>query len=139
MEENRNKIKRKVYVYTAWLVCGLVLVALAVSGVVEGEFFAPFGIAWSALSLARIIRYTRLLKDQNSLNEYLMFENDERNLMIKHRAISYASYVFIFISLGVIIASEFLGYYTIAATIASMICIYVIIYTIAVIILRRTY
>ena len=122
-----------------WIVLGAVLVVLTVTEVLDSSIYSGMGGALMAVGTLQVIRAVKYRKDSEYREKVDTELGDERNRFLRMKSWSWAGYFTILIEgIGVIIAMV-LGERTIQLVLSYSVCLVLVIYWIAYVILSKKY
>lgn len=129
---------RKLIWYFVMLFIGLSLIVLAALGYIE-NYFSGFGSGLSSVAIVKIVLAIKYRKDEEYAKKKDLSENDERNIFISNKAKSWSFFltILIFAILTVVLMSLGYEYYSLICSFE--VCLMLIIYFIAYLILRKKY
>lgn len=122
-----------------WVVAGIVLTVLTVSGTLDSTLFSGMGgglVAVGALQVARNLKYRRDPAYREKVDVEL---KDERNSYLRMKSWSWAGYVVVLVEgIGVIVAM-FLGQRTVQNVLSYSVCLIIFVYWLSYLILSKKY
>ena len=122
-----------------WIVLGAVLVVLTVTEVLDSSIYSGMGGALMAVGTLQVIRAVKYRKDSEYREKVDTELGDERNRFLRMKSWSWAGYFTILIEgIGVIIAMV-LGERTVQFVLSYSVCMVLVIYWIAYVILSKKY
>ena len=122
-----------------WIVLGAVLVVLTVTEVLDSSIYSGMGGALMAVGTLQLIRAVKYRKDSEYKEKVDTELGDERNRFLRMKSWSWAGYFTILIEgIGVIIAMV-LGERTVQLVLSYSVCLVLVIYWIAYVILSKKY
>lgn len=122
-----------------WIVLGAVLVVLTVTEVLDSSIYSGMGGALMAVGTLQLIRAVKYRKDSEYKEKVDTELGDERNRFLRMKSWSWAGYFTILIEgIGAIIAMA-LGERTVQLVLSYSICLVLVIYWIAYVILSKKY
>ena len=122
-----------------WIVLGAVLVVLTVTEVLDSSIYSGMGGALMAVGTLQVIRAVKYRKDSEYREKVDTELGDERNRFLRMKSWSWAGYFTILIEgIGAIIAMV-LGERTIQLVLSYSVCLVLVIYWIAYVILSKKY
>ena len=122
-----------------WIVLGAVLVVLTVTEVLDSSIYSGMGGALMAVGTLQLIRAVKYRKDSEYKEKVDTELGDERNRFLRMKSWSWAGYLTILIEgIGVIIAMV-LGERTVQLVLSYSVCLVLVIYWIAYVILSKKY
>ena len=122
-----------------WIVLGAVLVVLTVTEVLDSSIYSGMGGALMAVGTLQLIRAIKYRKDSEYREKVDTELGDERNRFLRMKSWSWAGYLTILIEgIGAIIAM-ILGERTVQLVLSYSVCLVLVIYWIAYVILSKKY
>ena len=122
-----------------WIVLGAVLVVLTVTEVLDSSIYSGMGGALMAVGTLQLIRAVKYRKDSEYREKVDTELGDERNRFLRMKSWSWAGYFTILIEgIGAIIAMA-LGERTVQLVLSYSVCLVLVIYWIAYVILSKKY
>ena len=122
-----------------WIVLGAVLVVLTVTEVLDSSIYSGMGGALMAVGTLQLIRALKYRKDSEYKEKVDTELGDERNRFLRMKSWSWAGYFTILIEgIGAIIAMV-LGERTVQLVLSYSVCLVLVIYWIAYVILSKKY
>ena len=122
-----------------WIVLGAVLVVLTVTEVLDSSIYSGMGGALMAVGTLQLIRAVKYRKDSEYKEKVDTELGDERNRFLRMKSWSWAGYFTILIEgIGAIIAMV-LGERTIQLVLSYSVCLVLVIYWVAYVILSKKY
>lgn len=122
-----------------WIVLGAVLVVLTVTEVLDSSIYSGMGGALMAVGTLQLIRAVKYRKDSEYKEKVDTELGDERNRFLRMKSWSWAGYLTILIEgIGAIIAMA-LGERTVQLVLSYSVCLVLVIYWIAYVILSKKY
>lgn len=120
------------------IVLGLSLFICALAGLLD-EFWSGMGAALTAVGVLQFVRHIKYKTDAEYKENVDIQANDERNKYISMKAWSWAGYIFVLIAAAAAIASKILGQDTLTSLFCGTICLILVLYWLAYLVLRRKY
>ena len=122
-----------------WIVLGAVLVVLTVTEVLDSSIYSGMGGALMAVGTLQLIRAVKYRKDSEYKEKVDTELGDERNRFLRMKSWSWAGYFTILIEgIGAIIAMV-LGERTVQLVLSYSVCLVLVIYWVAYVILSKKY
>ena len=122
-----------------WIVLGAVLVVLTVTEVLDSSIYSGMGGALMAVGTLQLIRAIKYRKDSEYKEKVDTELGDERNRFLRMKSWSWAGYFTILIEgIGAIIAMA-LGERTVQLVLSYSVCLVLVIYWVAYVILSKKY
>ena len=122
-----------------WIVLGAVLVVLTVTEVLDSSIYSGMGGALMAVGTLQLIRAVKYRKDSEYREKVDTELGDERNRFLRMKSWSWAGYLTILIEgIGAIIAM-ILGERTVQLVLSYSVCLVLVIYWVAYVILSKKY
>ena len=131
------KNKRTLY-YTGLLVIGLILISLGYAGKVDA-FWNGMGSALVIVSALRLLKSYRLSKNDAYREKKEIEASDERNQYIRIKAWSWTGYFFIIISGLATIIFKLVGQDLLSQATSGAVCLMLILYWVAFLVLQKKY
>lgn len=131
----KKRLQLQIVIYSILMAAGIVFAVLRLSGFIDMEdtramsVFDGFSSCYIIVGLVRIVKNTRIIKNEKRLKGYEIAIKDERNIAIQRRALVSAVYVSVWIGLIVGMILLFFNY-TAAVTILYSICFLLISYVV---------
>ena len=136
----RKNLKKRLYIAIAYMVTGCILTAIAFLTQTNNHFIPAFGIGLMVNSVLRLLQYRRITKDETTVKQQQVAEQDERNRMLMERAKSWAFGFYIILTGNVLIILALLGIQdTLVQFISYSICLLALLYWICYHILKQKY
>ena len=135
--EFKNKLKFRLYLAIAYIVAGVTMIVVFNTIKNGNEFFSAYGLALVVIGFARIRRYCRITKNEETVRKQEILETDERNVAIVNKARSTAFYVFVLLLSLVIVVLQFLNLRVYVQVLAGVLCTLLVIYWICYLIIRK--
>ena len=122
-----------------WVVLGAVLLELSITGILDSSMYAGMGgalIAVGALQIARNIRYRTDVEYKEKID---VETKDERNRFLRMKSWSWAGYMVVLIEgIGAVI-SMILGQETVQLVLSYSVCLILLVYWAAYLVLSKKY
>ena len=132
------KNRRNFFFYGFYILLGVRLVALGVAEVID-EFWGGRGGGLLGVGLVRLIWMLRMHKDETYREKVETEIKDERNAFIRNKAWAWAGYLFILIAAVAVIVLKGVGQELLSMVAGGALCLMLILYWDAYLILRRKY
>ena len=133
----KKKLKLRLYTAIIYIVLGIAMIMGAIVIKTDNTFISSFGFALAVIGVARIRNYFIITKSEESIKKQMIAETDERNIAISNNAKSIAFTIYtILLCTGVILLS-FFDMHDAVQWIAYSVCLLVLIYWIAYLIIRK--
>lgn len=132
------KSGRRALLSGIYLVLGVILFILSSAGVVD-EFWNGMGCGLIAVSILQMVRLFRFHKDDTYREKVEIEMTDERNRFIRGKAWSWAGYLFILVSGISVIVLKIAGQDLLSMAASCAVCLMLILYWAAYLILRKKY
>ena len=137
--EFKKKMKQRLVIAVSYILLGLALVIADILKGFGNYFFFSFGFALVLMGIARLFRYRKITKNDQTLRKQELAESDERIRMIAERARSWAfSYSLMGAGIVVIVLSV-MGKHDEALPFAWHVCGMCILYWLCFTIIRKKY
>lgn len=134
-----KRLKIRFYMNAGFILIGAAGMAMKFAGLITGEIIPMLGLAVLIIGFIRLIRYKRITSDKESFSRQRIVENDERNIMICTKARSTAAVICIFIFFAAIIFMDLINFDIAARIISYIICVYLIVYIVSYLVIKRRY
>ncbi|MBR3785170.1 MAG: DUF2178 domain-containing protein [Firmicutes bacterium] len=121
-----------------WLIAGAALIALAFAGKVD-EFWNSFGFALAIVGALQLLRFHRFQKNPAYREKMEIAESDERNHFIRNKAWAWAGYIFVLTMAVAVIVFRLMGYDQLSFFASMTVCLMLVLYWGAYMILQRKY
>ena len=131
-------MNRRMLLYVIYILLGGILVGLGYAEVVE-EFWSGMGGALLAVGVLRMARAYRFCKDESYREAMEVEAADERNRFIRNKAWAWAGYLFIVIAAVAAIAFRVAGQEMLSLAASYAVCLVVLLYWGAYLVLRKKY
>ncbi|MBR3641613.1 MAG: hypothetical protein IKN53_06260 [Oscillibacter sp.] len=135
MYYNNKKLALSIF----WVVLGAVLTALSVAEVLESSPYAGMGGALIAIGALQIARNLKYRKDAAYREKIDVEFGDERNAFLRMKSWAWAGYAVVLIEgIGSVVA-KLLGQETVQLVLAYSVCLLILAYWLAYLVLKRKY
>ena len=131
-------MKQNTFWAILWLIIGVTLVALSAVAQLDG-FWSGMGTALLVIGACRLFRDHRLNKSAQYREKMEIYETDERLHFIRAKAWSWAGYLFILIAALAIIVLKLLGLDLYATVASGAMCLMLVLYWGAYLVLHKKY
>lgn len=121
-----------------WVVLGAVLIYLGFQGIVD-SYWNGVGTGLFCIGLLQILRFYRFQKNEVYREQIEIAESDERNHFIRGKAWAWAGYLFILIAGVGAIVFKIAGQELLSLAASYAVCLIMILYWIAYMILKKKY
>ncbi|MCR4673045.1 MAG: hypothetical protein K5637_07410 [Lachnospiraceae bacterium] len=122
-----------------WVILGVVLVVLCVTEVLDSNIYSGMGGALIGVGILQIIRNLKYRKDPEYREKINTEAGDERNSFIRNKSWAWTGYIVIIVqAVGVVIAVV-LGQHAIQMVLSGCVCLELVVYWIAYLVLSRKY
>lgn len=121
-----------------WIVIGVILVGLGFAGKVD-SFWNGMGSALLVVGTLQLLRYHRFNRNEAYREKMEVEMNDERNHFIRNKAWAWAGYIFILIGAVSVIVLKLLGQDLLSTAASMAVCLMLVLYWGAYMILKRKY
>lgn len=128
----------RMYFSIAWVIIGLVLIALSFAGKVD-EFWNGMGFGMAIIGVLQLLRTHRFMKNEKYREAVEIAESDERNHFIRSKAWAWAGYLFVIIVGVSVVIFKIAGLDLLAHAACIAVCLLMVLYWIAYHILKRKY
>lgn len=132
------KNDKRVIMSVIWVLVGTVLIGLAFAGKVD-SFWNGMGSGLFAIGILQLLRFYRFNKNQAYREKMEIAVSDERNHFIRSRAWAWAGYLYIVIVGCSIIVLRVIGQELLSMAAAFSVCLVLILYSGAYLVLRKKY
>ena len=130
--------KRRVMISLFWVLTGLVLTVLGMTGVID-SYWCGMGGGLIGAGAVQTYRFYRYHKDAEYREEIDIQNQDERNHFISGKAWSWAGYLFVIINGVAVVALRLMGYEEQSMWAACSVCLIMVLYWLCWLWLRRKY
>ena len=131
-------MKRRMIPLIIYMILGLVLFGLGFAGIID-EFWSGMGGGLLAVGLMRTVQLIRLKKDESYREKTETEIKDERNCFIRNKAWAWAGYLFILIAAVAVIVLKLAGQELLCMAAGWAVCLLLVLYWVAYLILKRKY
>ncbi len=123
-----------------YIICIVIGVVLFVLGAVtDDSFWTGMGSALVVVGILRMVGLFRLKKNEEYREQVEIEASDERNQFIRDKASAWSGYLFIIIASVCTIVFKVIGQDLLSMASSIAVCLYVLIYWVAFIIIRKKY
>ena len=122
-----------------WIVLGIVLMVLTISGVVDNSVYSAMGGAFIAVGVIQVVRHIKYRTNSEYKEKIDTEVNDERNRFIRMKSWSWSGYITIMVEFIAIIIAMIAKEYTIQRILSYSVCLIIIVYLISYVVLSRKY
>ena len=131
--------KRKMAVSIVWIIIGITLLVLELTGVSDNSIYSGMGGGLLGVGIMQVVRNVKYHSNQEYKEKIDIEYSDERNKYIRMKAWSWAGYLFIFVS-AIVSIVLFLAEMTQYGQIVSYcMCAVLVLYWVSYIALQRKY
>lgn len=135
MYYNNKKLALSIF----WMIAGVTLIVLSVTEVLTDSVYAGMGGALTAVGAMQVLRNLKYRRDAEYREKLDVELNDERNRYIRMKSWSWAGYVAILVEgVGSVVAMA-AGEHTIQLMLWYSVCLLLVTYWVAYLILSRKY
>ena len=135
MYYNNKKLAMSIF----WIVVGVALMALSISGALDDTVYAGMGGALTAVGVLQVLRNLKYRRDGEYREKIDTEYSDERNRYLRMKSWSWAGYVAILVEgVGAVVAMA-AGERTIQLMLSYSVCLLLVTYWVAYLILSRKY
>ena len=135
MYYNNKKLAMSIF----WIVVGVALMALSISGALDDTVYAGMGGALTAVGVLQVLRNLKYRRDGEYREKIDTEYSDERNRYLRMKSWSWAGYVAILVEgVGSVVAMA-AGEHTIQLMLWYSVCLLLVTYWVAYLILSRKY
>lgn len=131
-------MNRRMLLYVIYILLGGILTGLGCAEIVD-EFWSGMGGALVAIGVLRLVRVYRFCKDENYRETVEVEAADERNRFLRNKAWAWAGYLFILIAAVAAIACRVAGQELLSQAASYAVCLVVLLYWGAYLVLRKKY
>ena len=124
--------------YSIMIILGIALIALGCMNTID-NFWSGMGGALIGVSLLRLIQFFRYRKDADYREKMNVEAADERNRFLRGKAWAWAGYLFIIITAVAVIVLKVLGQELLSMAASYAVCLLLVLYWGAYLILRKKY
>lgn len=132
------KNDKRVIMSIIWVVIGVILVGSGFAGKVD-SFWNGMGSALLVVGALQLLRYYRFNKNEAYREKMETEVNDERNHFIRNKAWAWAGYIFILVAAVLTIGFKLMGQELLSTAAAMAVCLMLVLYWGAYMILKRKY
>ena len=129
---------RRIILYLVWLVLGIGLIIFGSLGAID-SFWSGMGAGFVVVGVLRLFQQIRLRKNETYREKMETEITDERNRFIRNKAWAWAGYLFILIAAVATIALRAMDQILLSTFASYAVCLMVVLYWIAYLILRKKY
>ena len=133
-----NMANRRLLLSIAWVVIGIVLFVLSFMEVLD-SFWSGLGGGLIAVGILQIIRHIRYRTNAEYKEKVDIEVNDERNKFLSSKAWAWTGYIFVLCCAVASIVYRVMGENELGSLCTTGLCLMVVIYFIAYMILKRKY
>ena len=128
----------RTYFSIAWVLIGLVLIALSFAGKID-EFWNGMGFGMAIVGALQLLRTHRFMKNETYREKVEIAETDERNHFIRSKAWAWAGYLFVIIVGISVVVFKIAGQDILAHAASIAVCLLMVLYWIAYHVIQRKY
>ncbi len=132
-----NKLKLRLGLAIGYIVLGLALIVVGLVTKTDNQFVSAWGLALTVVGVVRVRNHCIITKSEESVQRQRIAESDERNIAISEKAKSVAFIVYILTGCVVVLILQLLDFDKVASLLALSVCILLVIYRIAYIVIRK--
>ena len=129
---------RRIWVYAAYILVGIVLCGLGVAGVAD-EFWSGMGSGLMIVGVLRLVRMYRFRKNENYREMVEIAAADERNCFIRNKAWAWTGYLFILLTGSSVIILKIVGQDLLSLAASWAVCVMSFLYWVSYMVLRKKY
>ena len=122
-----------------WVILGVVLVALSMTGKLDSGVYSGMGVALTIIGLLQVIKHLRYRTNPEYKEKIDTELSDERNRYLQMKSWSWAGYMTVIIEGIGVVVSTVMGQETIRQVLAYSVCLMVLAYWVSHMILSRKY
>ena len=137
MMEFKDKLKTRLYLAIAYIVSGLTMIVVFYVMKNGNEYLSTLGLVLVVVGIARLRRYLRITKTEESVRKQEILETDERNVDMIHKAKSASFNVFVILLCVTIIVLQFLNLTLYVQVLSGVLCALLLIYWVSYFIIRK--
>ena len=132
----KNKLKTRLYLAICYILSGITLIVVFNVLDKPNEYLSTFGLVLTVLGIARLVRYLRITKTEETVKKQQILETDERNVAIVNKAKAMTFNVFVILLSITIIVLQFLNFEAYVQMLFYVLCAVLVIYWISYFIIR---
>lgn len=132
----KNKLKTRLYLAICYILSGITLTIVFNVMDNPNEYLSTFGLVLTVLGIARLVRYLRITKTEETVKKQQILETDERNVAIVNKAKTMTFNVFVIMLSITIIVLQFLNFAVYVQMLFYVLCAVLVIYWISYFITR---
>lgn len=132
----KNKLKTRLYLAICYILSGITLIVVFNVMDNPNEYLSTFGLVLTVLGIARLVRYLRITKTEETVKKQQILETDERNVAIVNKAKAMTFNVFVILLSITIIVLQFLNFEAYVQILFYVLCAVLVIYWISYYIIR---
>ena len=137
--ENKYYNNKKLAISIMWIIIGIALFTMSVTGMIESDIFSGLGGGFIGVGILQLVRNIKYKSNSEYKNKIDIEANDERNAFLRTKAWSWSGYMFV-IGAAIISFVLFLtGYKEIGQVVSMCMCVELILYYVSYIVLGRKY
>ena len=123
------------------VICAVVGITLVILGRLEivDAFWSGMGTGLVLVSILRLFQWVRARRDESYREKVETEENDERNRFLRNKAWAWAGYLFVLIAAVAVIVLRILGQEVYSQAASYAMCLLLVLYWGAFLILRQKY
>ena len=130
--------EKKIIISIIWIVLGITLLSLGIAEVVD-SYWSGMGSALTVIGLLQLIRFFRFRKDAEYREAVETETKDERNAFLRNKAWAWAGYLFVLFSAVASIVLKIVGHDILSMGASWAVCLIILFYWGAYMILRKKY
>ena len=132
---NNKKLALSIF----WVVLGIALIVLSIMEVLDYSLYAGMGGALAAVGVLQVMRNLKYQKDPEYKEKIDTEISDERNSFLRMKSWSWAGYIAVLVEgIGAVVAMA-AGQHTIQLTLSYSMCLLIVAYWVAYLILSKRY
>lgn len=132
----KNKLKTRLYLAICYILSGITLIVVFNVMDNPNEYLSTFGLVLTVIGIARLVRYLRITKTEETVKKQQILETDERNVAIVNKAKAMTFNVFVILLSITIIVLQFLNFEVYVQMLFYILCAVLVIYWISYFIIR---
>ena len=135
----KKRLNTRLYFALSFSIIGIALIIIsAITNVLDG-FLGPWGLGLLIIGIARVRNHFLITKNEETLRNREIAENDERNITIVNKARSISFILYILIASIAVIILQILNQTEVAIIVSFSVCALILIYWISYFIISRKY
>ena len=135
--EFKNKLKTRLYLAICYILSGVTMTIVFHVMENPNEYLSTLGLVLAVIGIARLVRYLRITKTEETVKKQEIMETDERNVAIVNKAKAMTFNVFVILLSITIIVLQFLNFAAYVQALFYILCALLVIYWISYYIIRK--